>query len=76
MEELKDNELKLYMYMTSKCFETGQCFFSQSTLGEILNLKQNTISTLMKGLSNKYFIQIHKQAITKYISYCTYTLLR
>jgi len=76
LSELNNNEIKVYMFMLSKCFDTYQCYFSQETIGEQLDLKQNTISNIMKNLQKKYFIKITKTHITKHVFYCTYTLLR
>lgn len=76
IKELNGNEARVFMYMKYKCFETGKCFYSQESLGEALDLKQNTISTIMKNLESKFFIKIEKTIISKNVHYCNYILLR
>ena len=76
VRDLNGGEIKLYMYMKYKCFRTGGCFMAQKTLGKATDLDRTWVSRVMKRLEEKDYIEIEKLAITDYIYYCNYTLLR
>lgn len=75
IRELNNGEIKLYLFMLYK-FYSGDCYMSQTNLGDNIGLKQNTISGLVSTLSDKDFLSIDKVPITESIYYCRYTLLR
>jgi DNA-binding MarR family transcriptional regulator len=76
VKDLNGTEIKLYMYMKYKCFRTGGCFMAQKTLGDATDLKQHSVSGIMKRLEEKSYVEIEKSIINEFISYCNYTLLR
>lgn len=76
LSELNNNELKVFLFLKVKAYKDNSSHASQDTLGELLSLKQNTISNIMKGLSSKGYISIEKKKIQKNISYCNYTIIK
>ena len=72
-----NNELKLYLYMQHK-FRSGEIFMSQSTFGEYLNLKQNSVCEIVKRLVEKGFLYVEKKQheMQPHFTKCYYTLLR
>jgi DNA-binding MarR family transcriptional regulator len=76
LNDLSNNELKVFIFLKVKAFRTNTSHASQETLGELLNLKQNTISNIMKGLKEKDYINIEKTHVSKNISYCNYTIIK
>lgn len=72
-----NNELKLYLYMQHK-FRSGEIFMSQSTFGEYLNLKQNSVCEIVKRLVEKGFLYVEKKQheLQPQFTKCYYTLLR
>lgn len=76
LNELNNNELKVFLFLKVKTFRTNTSHASQESLGEYLNLKQNTISNIMKGLKEKEYISIDKKQVSKNITYCNYTITK
>lgn len=74
--ELNNNELKVFLFLKVKAYKSNTSHASQETLGELLSLKQNTISNIMKGLSEKGYIEIEKKKVSKNISYCNYSIIK
>lgn len=72
-----NNELKLYLYMQHK-FRSGEIFMSQSTFGEYLNLKQNSVCEIVGRLVEKGFLYVEKKQheMQPHFTKCYYTLLR
>lgn len=72
-----NNELKLYLYMQYR-FRSGEIFMSQSTFGEKLGLKQNSVSEIVSRLVDKGFLRVEKRRheLLPHFTKCYYILLR
>lgn len=73
--ELGKGEIKLYLFMLYK-FYSGDCFMSQTHLGEFIGLSQNRVSEITTKLAEKDFLSIEHVPITDKVYFCRYTLLR
>lgn len=72
-----NNELKLYLYMQYR-FRSGEIFMSQTTFGEKLGLKQNSISEIVSRLVDKGFLRVEhrRHELLPHFTKCYYVLLR
>lgn len=76
VRDLNGGEVSLYMYMKYKCFRTGGCFMAQKTLGEAIGQTPQSVGKIVRRLAEKSYVEIQKNEINEFISYCDYTLLR
>lgn len=58
--ELKNNSIKLYLYMLRKCFNNKFCTVNQDDLAVAIGVARSTITGITKNLEKKNYIKIEK----------------
>lgn len=74
--ELKNNSIKLYLYMLRRCFNNKYCTLNQVDLANAIGVKRNTITAITKDLEENLYIKIEKKQIKKNIESNAYILKR
>ncbi len=72
---LKDNELKLYLFMLYK-FYTNERAMSLKKMGEFIGLSESAVSKLCKSLRKKRYLKIERIYKDRVVFYNKYTLLK
>lgn len=60
IKELKNNSVKLYLYMLRKCFNNKYCTLNQEDLAVAIGVARNTITGITKDLEKNNYIIIEK----------------
>lgn len=63
IKELKNNSVKLYLYMLRKCFNNKHCTLNQDDLAVAIGVARNTITGITKDLEKNNYIIIEKMQI-------------
>ena len=76
IKELKNNSVKLYLYMLRKCFNNKHCTLNQDDLAVAIGVARNTITGITKDLEKNNYIVIEKMQIGSNIYSNGYKLKR
>lgn len=76
LKELKNNSIKLYLYMLRKCFNNKYCTLNQSDLAMAIGVARNSITGITKDLEENQYIVIEKLQIGPNICSNAYKLKR
>lgn len=74
--ELKNNSVKLYLYMIRKCFKNKYCTLNQEELAKAVGVKRNSITAIVKNLEENNYVKVEKKIIKKGIESNAYILKR
>lgn len=76
LKELKNNSVKLYLYMLRKCFNNKYCTLNQNDLAAAIGVARNSITSITKDLEENQYILIEKLQIGPNIYSNAYKLKR
>lgn len=74
--ELKNNSIKLYLYMLRNCFKNKYCTLNQIDLAQGIGVKRNSVTAIVNDLEKNLYIKIEKKQIKKGIESNAYILKR
>lgn len=76
LKELKNNSVKLYLYMLRKCFNNKYCTINQNDLAIAIGVARNSITAITKDLEENNYIVIEKLQVGPNIYSNAYKLKR